>query len=110
MSRPFTPRIKRERIPDGSVAVSSGVASIGSSPYYLKNAKFVAKPWERTSSSWKNTKAAIRLCRIEGIITDPVHEGKSMQGMIDLVKKGDFEKGARMLYAPLGGAPTLNAY
>jgi 1-aminocyclopropane-1-carboxylate deaminase/D-cysteine desulfhydrase-like pyridoxal-dependent ACC family enzyme len=35
------------------------------------------------------TKDAIRLCvRLEGMITDPVYEGKSMQGMIDLVKNG----------------------
>src|ERR1700757_1273358 len=34
------------------------------------------------------TKDAIRLCaRLEGMITDPVYEGKSMQGMMDLVKK-----------------------
>ena len=59
----------------------------------------------------ENTKAAIRLCaRLEGMITDPVYEGKSMQGMIDLVKKGHFEKGARVLYAHLGGAPALNGY
>jgi 1-aminocyclopropane-1-carboxylate deaminase len=30
--------------------------------------------------------------------------------MIDLVKKGYFEKGARVLYAHLGGAPALNGY
>jgi 1-aminocyclopropane-1-carboxylate deaminase len=59
----------------------------------------------------EDTKAAIRLCaRLEGMITDPVYEGKSMQGMIDLVKKRYFEKGARVLYAHLGGAPALNGY
>jgi 1-aminocyclopropane-1-carboxylate deaminase len=57
------------------------------------------------------TKEAIRLCaRLEGMITDPVYEGKSMQGMIDLVRKGFFPKGSRMLYAHLGGAPALNGY
>src|SRR6516162_3052048 len=45
MSRPLAPRTKRERMPGGSVTVSSGVASIGSSWCYLKNAKFVAKPF-----------------------------------------------------------------
>jgi 1-aminocyclopropane-1-carboxylate deaminase len=57
------------------------------------------------------TKQAIRLCaRLEGMITDPVYEGKSMQGMIDLVKKGYFPKGSKVLYAHLGGAPALNGY
>jgi 1-aminocyclopropane-1-carboxylate deaminase len=59
----------------------------------------------------QETKEAIRLCaRLEGMITDPVYEGKSMQAMIDLVKKGYFPKGSKVLYAHLGGAPALNGY
>lgn len=57
------------------------------------------------------TNDAIRLAaQTEAMITDPVYEGKSMQGMIDLAKKGFFEKGSRVLYAHLGGAPALNGY
>ncbi len=57
------------------------------------------------------TLAAIRLsARLEGMITDPVYEGKSMQGMIDLVQKGFFPAGSRVLYAHLGGAPAINGY
>lgn len=59
----------------------------------------------------EETKAAIRLCaRLEGMITDPVYEGKSMQGMIDLVSKGFFPEGSKVLYAHLGGAPAINGY
>jgi 1-aminocyclopropane-1-carboxylate deaminase len=59
----------------------------------------------------EETKAAIRLAaRLEGMITDPVYEGKSMQGMIDLVEKGFFPVGSKILYAHLGGAPALNGY
>ncbi|MFK0692612.1 1-aminocyclopropane-1-carboxylate deaminase [Mesorhizobium sp. IMUNJ 23033] len=59
----------------------------------------------------EETKDAIRLCaRLEGMITDPVYEGKSMQGMIDLVQKGLFPEGSRILYAHLGGAPAINGY
>jgi 1-aminocyclopropane-1-carboxylate deaminase len=59
----------------------------------------------------EETKAAIRLvARLEGMITDPVYEGKSMQGMIDLVQKGYFPAGSRVLYAHLGGAPAINGY
>jgi len=57
------------------------------------------------------TNEAIRLAaRSEGMITDPVYEGKSMQGMIDLVDKGFFRAGSKVLYAHLGGAPALNGY
>ena len=54
---------------------------------------------------------AIRLCaRLEGMITDPVYEGKSMAALIDLVRDGQIEPGSRVLYAHLGGQPALNGY
>ncbi len=57
------------------------------------------------------TNEAIRLCaRTEGMMTDPVYEGKSMQGLIDLVRKGHFPAGSKVLYAHLGGVPAINAY
>ncbi len=57
------------------------------------------------------TNEAIRLAaRTEAMITDPVYEGKSMQGMIDLINKNFFPDGSRILYAHLGGAPALNGY
>lgn len=57
------------------------------------------------------TNAAIRLAaRLEGMMTDPVYEGKSMQGMIDLIRNGYFPAGSKVLYAHLGGVPAINAY
>jgi 1-aminocyclopropane-1-carboxylate deaminase len=59
----------------------------------------------------KQTLEAIRLtARLEGMITDPVYEGKSMQGLVDLVRKDFFPSGSKVLYAHLGGAPALNGY
>ncbi len=59
----------------------------------------------------EETNAAIRLCaRLEGMITDPVYEGKSMQGLIDLVRRDYFPPGSRILYAHLGGVPAINGY
>jgi len=59
----------------------------------------------------EGTLEAIRLCaRLEGVLTDPVYEGKSMHGMIDKVRRGEFEPGSKVLYAHLGGAPALSAY
>ena len=48
--------------------------------------------------------------RLEGMITDPVYEGKSMAGMIDLVERGEIAKDSNVLYAHLGGQPALSAY
>ncbi len=59
----------------------------------------------------RKTIEAIRLCaRLEGMLTDPVYEGKSMAALIDLVRDGRIEPGSRVLYAHLGGQPALNAY
>jgi 1-aminocyclopropane-1-carboxylate deaminase len=48
--------------------------------------------------------------RTEGMITDPVYEGKSMAGLIDLVTRGEIAPESTVLYAHLGGQPALNAY
>jgi 1-aminocyclopropane-1-carboxylate deaminase len=47
---------------------------------------------------------------LEGMIIDPVYEGKSMAGLIDLIRRGDISPGSTVLYAHLGGQPALNAY
>jgi 1-aminocyclopropane-1-carboxylate deaminase len=59
----------------------------------------------------EQTLVAMRLsATMEGMITDPVYEGKSMAGMIDLVAKGEIPKDSHVLYAHLGGQPALNGY
>ncbi|GAA1311661.1 1-aminocyclopropane-1-carboxylate deaminase [Pseudonocardia xinjiangensis] len=58
-----------------------------------------------------STLDAIRLTgRLEGMIIDPVYEGKSMAGLIDLVRRGDIPEDSDVLYVHLGGQPALNAY
>ncbi|MHB1066867.1 MAG: 1-aminocyclopropane-1-carboxylate deaminase [Candidatus Nanopelagicales bacterium] len=59
----------------------------------------------------RSTLDAIRLSgRLEGMIVDPVYEGKSMAALVDLVGNGDIPKDSTVLYAHLGGQPALNAY
>jgi 1-aminocyclopropane-1-carboxylate deaminase len=59
----------------------------------------------------QSTLDAIRLTGgLEGMILDPVYEGKSMAGLIDLVRTGQIGKDSTVLYAHLGGQPALNAY
>jgi 1-aminocyclopropane-1-carboxylate deaminase len=58
-----------------------------------------------------STLAAIRLTgSLEGVIIDPVYEGKSMAALIDLVASGTIDRTSNVLYAHLGGQPALNAY
>jgi 1-aminocyclopropane-1-carboxylate deaminase len=59
----------------------------------------------------EETLAAIRLsARLEGMMTDPVYEGKSMQGMVDMIQKGEIPASSKVLYAHLGGVPAINGY
>jgi 1-aminocyclopropane-1-carboxylate deaminase/D-cysteine desulfhydrase-like pyridoxal-dependent ACC family enzyme len=54
---------------------------------------------------------AIRfLARTEGIVADPVYEGKAMLGLINLIKDGVLRSGDRVLFVHLGGTPALHAY
>jgi 1-aminocyclopropane-1-carboxylate deaminase len=59
----------------------------------------------------ESTIDAIHLAaRTEGMLTDPVYEGKSMAGLIGLIRSGAIPAGSRVLYAHLGGQPALSAY
>jgi 1-aminocyclopropane-1-carboxylate deaminase len=59
----------------------------------------------------ESTLAAMRLTgSLEGVILDPVYEGKSMAALIDLVSRGEIHRDANVLYAHLGGQPAVNAY
>jgi 1-aminocyclopropane-1-carboxylate deaminase len=59
----------------------------------------------------QRTLDAIRLlARTEGLIADPVYEGKSVRGLLDLVRGGRFDRGSRVLLLHLGGTPAIHAY
>ncbi len=59
----------------------------------------------------QSTLDAIRLTgRLEGMIVDPVYEGKSMAALVDLIDSGEIGPDSTVLYAHLGGQPALNAY
>jgi 1-aminocyclopropane-1-carboxylate deaminase len=54
---------------------------------------------------------AIRLVgRLEGVLLDPVYEGKAMAGLIDKIRHQQFASNDRILFLHLGGAPALHAY
>jgi D-cysteine desulfhydrase len=50
------------------------------------------------------------LARVEGILLDPVYTGKTMAGLIALVRRGTFKKDEHVLFVHTGGSPALYAY
>jgi L-cysteate sulfo-lyase len=47
--------------------------------------------------------------RNEGILLDPVYTGRAAGGMIDLIRKGYFKAGEKVLFWHTGGSPALFA-
>ena len=50
------------------------------------------------------------LARIEGVLIDPVYTGKAMAGLIDLARKGAFNRDENLLFVHTGGSPALYVY
>ncbi len=50
------------------------------------------------------------LARKEGLIADPVYEGRAIRGLLNLASEGRFEKTAKILLMHLGGSPAIHAY
>ncbi|AFL99011.1 MULTISPECIES: D-cysteine desulfhydrase [Desulfitobacterium] len=50
------------------------------------------------------------LARTEGILLDPVYTGKTMAGLIGLIRQGQLKKGENVVFVHTGGSPALYAY
>jgi L-cysteate sulfo-lyase len=54
---------------------------------------------------------AIRLlARCEGILADPVYTGRALAGLIDLLRRGEFKSGQRVMFWHTGGTAALFAF
>ncbi len=54
---------------------------------------------------------AVRMfASLEGVLLDPVYTGKAAAGLIDMVRRGRFGRGERVVFLHTGGAPALYAY
>lgn len=54
--------------------------------------------------------AVTLLAQTEGLLLDPVYSGKGMAGLIDLVRKGHFEKDQNIVFLHTGGSAALFGY
>jgi D-cysteine desulfhydrase len=54
---------------------------------------------------------AIRtVARTEGVLLDPVYTGRAMGGLIDLIRRGEFTRGQKVLFWHTGGTAALSAF
>ena len=54
--------------------------------------------------------AIAMFAELEGILLDPVYSAKGAAGLIDLIRKGQFRKGERVVFLHTGGAAALFGY
>ena len=83
----------RESIPAGAYELVSDYVAPG---YGLPNAGMI--------------EAVKSMASLEGILLDPVYTGKAMAGLIDMVRKGRFEKDETVVFIHTGGTPALFVY
>ncbi len=106
-AKPIETRDQVRRIAQGTAALLGVQREIGVEDIELDeryHAGIYGIPDEQTLS-------AMRLAaRQEGLITDPVYEGKSMAALIDLVSSAEIDRTSTVLFAHLGGQPALNGY
>lgn len=59
----------------------------------------------------EDIKDGIRLMATnEGLIADPVYEGRAIRGLLNLSQEGRFKPDAKILLMHLGGTPAIHAY
>lgn len=69
---------------------------------------YVGKGYSRPTQGMVD--AVQLLARTEGILVDPVYSGKTLDGMLDLIKKGYFKDSKNILFVHTGGSPALFVY
>jgi len=101
--------IKRERVlqlANDALAETGLAARISSS-----DVEIIAADQSTYGKADSETLDLIRLlARTEGLIADPVYEGKAIRGLLSLANGGRFDSDSRILLMHLGGTPAMHAY
>ena len=86
-------RLRLATVPEGAIEIVHGHAGDG-----------YALPTDAARD------AILLAARTEGVLLDPVYEGKGMAGLLALIAAGRFGQGEDVLFMHLGGTPALHAY
>ena len=91
-----------------AVEAKIGVAGVVARADVVANCDYVGPGYGIPADS---TLEAIDLfARLEGLLLDPVYSGKGAAGLIDLIRKGHFKAGQRVVFLHTGGAIGLTGY
>lgn len=91
-----------------ATAQKLGCAGVVRRDNVVANTDYVGEGYGLPASS---TIEAIRMfAELEGILLDPVYSGKGAAGLIDLVRRGHFKRGERIVFLHTGGSAGLFGY
>lgn len=91
-----------------ATAAKLGCPNVVKSEHVRANSDYVGPGYGLPAD---DTLEAITLfAQLEGILLDPVYSGKGAAGLIDLIRKGHFKKGERVVFLHTGGSAALFGY
>jgi len=91
-----------------ATAEKLGCAGVVTRADVVANSDYVGKGYGIPASS--TIEAIETFAQLEGILLDPVYSGKGAAGLLDLIRKGYFKKGERIVFIHTGGSAALFAY
>jgi 1-aminocyclopropane-1-carboxylate deaminase len=98
---------KRERV----IRLANATLDALGEPPGIADAEVVVADPSPYGIAEPETLDAIRLlARTEGLMADPVYEGKAIRGLLGLVEQGRLTRGDRVLLLHLGGTHAVHAY
>ena len=90
------------------IADHIGVGDVVKRDHVVANCNYVGEGYGLPTKGM--VEAVKLLARKESILLDPVYSGKGMDGMIDLVKKGEFSQDENIVFLHTGGSAGLFGY
>lgn len=72
------------------------------------NENYAGEAYEVPTS--EAVKAIRLLAHTEGILLDPIYTGRAMAGLLNLIRRGHFEKDSNIVFIHTGGTPALFPY
>ena len=91
-----------------ATAEKLGCAGVVQRADVVANSDYVGEGYGIPAAS--TIEAIEMFAQLEGILLDPVYSGKGAAGLIDLVRKGQFRKGERLVFVHTGGSAALFGY
>lgn len=118
--RLFYPRARAIGVAIGGVPDGSTVANLANATTEFLNSPLrvaAADVWLDTEHigagyaipSQSGIAAISELARSDAIVLDPVYTGKAMAGLLDMVRRGEIGRQARLVFVHTGGSPALFA-